>query len=135
MGKVRGAVALTLLSSLVVGPSTQVRANPAALPAAAACVASVGCIVTVAAVAGITYWVLTTNGEEVRIPVLAYTPDPDQEIEDWEDYVWADNEQQALRKCNFLAEQYTCQGGSLVTVVSVTRAGRRSSRWICKFRG
>ena len=100
-----------------------------------ACVASVGCVVTVVAIAGVTYWVLSSNGQQLRIPVLSYTPNPDQQVEDWEDYVWADNEQQARRKCNLLAEQYTGQGSSLVTVVRVRRASQRGSRWVCTFRG
>lgn len=100
-----------------------------------ACVASVRCVVTVVAIAGVTYWVLSSNGQQLRIPVLSYTPNPDQQVEDWEDYVWADNEQQARRKCNLLAEQYTGQGSSLVTVVRVRRASQRGSRWVCTFRG
>jgi hypothetical protein len=131
----KGAAALTISSALVLGPGVQVRANPAAVPAVAACVASVGCVVTVVAIAGVTYWVLVNNGQEARIPVLAYTPDPDQRLEDWADYVWADNEQQARRKCSLLAEQYTNQGRSLVTVVRVRRASQRGARWVCTFRG
>jgi hypothetical protein len=135
MKHLRSAVALSLSGGLVVGPAVEVRANPVAVPAVAACVASVGCVVTVVAIAGITYWVLSTDGQELQIPVLTYTPDPDQESEDWEDYVWADNEQQARRKCALLAEQYTNQGGSLVTVVAVKKGSQRGSRWICTFRG
>jgi hypothetical protein len=131
----RGAIALTVSSALVAGPAVQVRANPAAAPAVVACVASVGCVVTVVAIAGVTYWVLSSNGEQARIPVLTYTPNPDQEMEDWEDYVWADNEQQARQKCNLLAEQYTQQGRSLVSVVRVRRASQRGARWVCTFRG
>ena len=131
----RGAVALTVSGGLVMGPAVQVRANPAAAPVVVACVASVTCVVTVAAIAGVTYWILTNDGQQLRIPVLAYTPNPDQSVEDWDDYVWADNEQQARRKCNLLAEQYTGQGGSLVSVVRVKRASQRGSRWVCTFRG
>ena len=131
----RGAIALTISGGLVMGPAVQVRANPVAVPAVAACVASVGCAVTVIAIAGVTYWVLSNNGQQLRIPVLSYTPNPDQQVEDWEDYVWADNEQQAQRKCSLLAEQYTGQGGSLVSVVRVRRASQRGSRWVCTFRG
>ncbi len=131
----RGAIALTLSGGLVVGPAVQVRANPVAAPAVVACVASVGCVVTVVAIAGVTYWVLSSNGQQLQIPVLSYTPNPDQQVEDWDDYVWAENEQQARRKCNLLAEQYTNQGGSLVNVVRVKRASQRSSRWVCTFRG
>ncbi|MGG6241580.1 hypothetical protein ACQ4N7_23385 [Nodosilinea sp. AN01ver1] len=131
----RGAAALTVSGALVLGPAVEVRANPAAVPAVAACVASVGCVVTVVAIAGVTYWVLSSNGQQLQIPVMSYTPNPDQQVEDWEDYVWADNEQQARRKCNLLAEQYTNQGGSLVTIVRVRRASQRGSRWVCTFRG
>ncbi|MBD2110887.1 MULTISPECIES: hypothetical protein [Cyanophyceae] len=118
----KGAAALTVSGALVMGQAAQVRANPVAVPAVAACVASVGCVVGVVAIAGVTYWVLSNNGQELRIPVLSYTPNPEQQVEDWEDYVWADNEQQVRRKCSLLAEQYTGQGGSLVTVVRVRRA-------------
>lgn len=131
----RGAAALTVSGALVMGPAVQVRANPVAVPAVATCVASVGCVVTVVAIAGVTYWVLSSNGQQLQIPVMSYTPNPDQHLEDWEDYVWADNEQQARRKCSLLAEQYTNQGGSLVTVVRVRRASQRGSRWVCTFRG
>ena len=131
----QGAVALTVSGGLIAAPTAEVRANPVAVPAVAACVASVGCVVTVAAIAGVTYWILSSDGQELQIPVLTYTPDPDHQVEDWEDYVWADNEQQAWRKCSLLAEQYTNQGGSLVTVVSVKRGSKRGSRWICTFKG
>ena len=135
MNHLRGAIALTISGGLVVGPAVQVRANPAAAPAVVTCVASVGCVVTVVVVAGVTYWVLSSNGQQLQIPALSYTLSPDQQVEDWDDYVWADNEQQARRKCSLLAEQYTNQGGSLVSVVGVRKGGQRSSRWVCTFRG
>lgn len=40
-------------------------------------------------------------------PVMAYTEDPEAETEEWEDYVWSDNLQQAQKKCQELAESST----------------------------
>ncbi|HEY9881807.1 MAG TPA: hypothetical protein V6D29_25375 [Leptolyngbyaceae cyanobacterium] len=68
-------------------------------------------------------------------PVMAYTEDPEAETEEWEDYVWADNLQQAQKKCKELAESSTEQGRSLVTVVKVKQASKKSVRWVCTFRG
>lgn len=68
-------------------------------------------------------------------PVMAYSEDPEAETEEWEDYIWADNEAQARQICQQLAEQFTQQGGSLVTYISVRRVSQRGSRWACKFKG
>jgi hypothetical protein len=68
-------------------------------------------------------------------PVMAYTEDPEAETEDWEEYIWADNEQQARRNCQQLAERFTEQGRGLVTLVGVQKLGKRGSRWVCRFRG
>lgn len=68
-------------------------------------------------------------------PPLAYTEDPETMTEDWEDYVWADNAQQATRKCNELAASYTAQGGTPVTVVRVRQTSQKGLRWACVFRG
>lgn len=73
--------------------------------------------------------------EPMAPPVMPYTEDPEAETEEWEEYIWADSDEQARQICQQLAERFTQQGGSLVTYLDVKKVGRRGSRWACKFKG
>jgi hypothetical protein len=43
--------------------------------------------------------------------------DPEAQTETWTDYVWAENEGEALRKCQAKALQATTEGGTPVRLV------------------
>lgn len=88
-------------------------------------------------------------GDSARPPMVPYVPDlasapaaeqqmlsdPEEESDTWTDYVWADNEAEAERKCKNLAETASAQGGSDVTYVSVKRTSRTGRKWECTFNG
>jgi hypothetical protein len=110
----RLSVAIALSSCLVItGLSPRpARANPAVLPAAAACVASVGCVLAVVVITGITYYAITYEGEETQyVPMI---DDPDAEVEYWEGETFANSLEEANTKCRQQAENMTRSGGSLV---------------------
>jgi hypothetical protein len=58
-------------------------------------------------VGGITYWVVTQNGESQRFPIEdtpPYLEDPEEHSQEWEDDVFADD-QTAAAQCRQLAQQ------------------------------
>lgn len=61
--------------------------------------------------------------------------DPDAPIETWTDYVWAENEADANRKCQIKAEQATIEGKRLVKLVGKPRKVGRGKRYECTFGG
>lgn len=44
--------------------------------------------------------------------------DPESQSEEWSQEIFADNGNQALRKCELIAQQATEEGGTVVTVLS-----------------
>jgi hypothetical protein len=97
MKKHRASVAIALSTCLVITglPIRPVKANPAAIPAVAACVASVGCVAALVIIGGITYYVITYEGEEPQ-----YVPIQDQdEAYDESIDVYANSESEAMAKC------------------------------------
>lgn len=102
-----GAITLTGI------PWQRAQANPAlAVPGAAACVASVGCVVAVVVIAGIAYYAITYEGEQTRyVPML---DDPESAVEYWEGKTFAGSLGEAESNCEKQAEEMTRSGGSLV---------------------
>mgnify|MGYP003336779972 FL=1 len=61
--------------------------------------------------------------------------DPDAQIEIWTDYVWAEDETEAIQKCQIKAEQATVEGKRLVKLVGKPRKIGRGKRYECTFGG
>lgn len=128
------AIATAGTVTLSAMPVQRASANPALVaPAAAACVASVGCILAIVVIAGVTYYAITYDGEETQyVPMI---DNPDAGSEEWIDYVWADTQTEAMRKCQEIADNATRSGGSTVSVVGQPTKVGRGKRWQCNFRG
>lgn len=70
--------------------------------------------------------------------------DPEAEAEEWTEEVWADNEAQAMRKCQAIAEGVTSSGSVTVVVgqpqallrPKLDRDGKvtRSGRYVCRLK-
>lgn len=60
--------------------------------------------------------------------------DPEAQSEEWSQEIFADNEAQALRKCELIAQQATEEGGTVVTVLGKPQRQGRTRKWICYFR-
>ena len=113
------------------------QANPTAIPAAAACIASVTCVIGVVVVSGVVYWVITENGRRQQVPIGTAMPvidDPDAAVQTWDDYVWAEDEAAARQKCQAIAEA-EFNRGNVVRLVNVRRLSRSSKRFRCDFEG
>jgi hypothetical protein len=77
---------------------------------------------------GIAYYTWTNAvGEVVRVPVAdAIIDNPDEpSSEEW-DYIWADDYDQAVRRCREIAEK---NGGTYSRVVNRTRSTRYECYW------
>ncbi len=61
--------------------------------------------------------------------------DPEQPREIWTDYVWADNEAEALQKCQFKAERATVEGKSVVKLKGKPKKIGKGKRYECVFEG
>jgi hypothetical protein len=61
--------------------------------------------------------------------------DPEAPSEIWTDYVWAENETEAMRKCQIKAEQATVEGKKLVKLVDRPRKVGKGKRYECTFAG
>lgn len=137
--KLRRAIALTAGACLItVSAPRRTEANPLAIPAAGGCIASVGCVIGVVIVGGVVYWVITENGrtDQVAIgPAIPVIDDPEAETEQWEEYIWAESQAQAERKCEAIAEAATWSGGRRVTVKRVQKFGRGRYGYKCVLEG
>lgn len=85
-------------------PPAQAQTMPASV---AACYSIPACRVTTVIIGGITYWVVTQNGQQQHFPMDSgeYLEDPEGTSEEWEDDVFADNRTVAAQ-CRLLAQQY-----------------------------
>ena len=61
--------------------------------------------------------------------------DPDAQIEIWTDYVWAENETEASRKCQAKAEQAMLDSETSVKLVGKPKQVGKGKRYECTFRG
>lgn len=61
--------------------------------------------------------------------------DPDAQTDIWTDYVWAENDAEANRKCQAKAEQATLDGGTPVKLVGKPKPVGRGKRYECMFQG
>lgn len=61
--------------------------------------------------------------------------DPDARTEIWTDYVWAEDDAQAYRKCQAKAEQATVEGGTPVKLVGKPKKVGKGKRYECTFKG
>lgn len=80
-----------------------------------------------------------TGGHAVRpaAPATKLAPmmqDPEAQIEQSIDYVWADSQTEADAKCQTEADRYTEEGGSVVTVKRVRKTGK-GTKYECTFEG
>ncbi|NJL42043.1 MAG: hypothetical protein HC840_24095 [Leptolyngbyaceae cyanobacterium RM2_2_4] len=67
-------------------------------------------------------------------PIDPMLNDPEAQTETWSDYVWADSEIEARRKCESLAQKATQDGGTTVTVIGVKKVGS-GKKYECTFQG
>lgn len=64
-----------------------------------------------------------------------YFDDPEQEKEDWEEFILANNQVDAGRRCQRKAEHYTKEGQSNVELVNVRKVSKKATKaFYCKFR-
>jgi hypothetical protein len=79
---------------------------------------------------GMAYYAwFNTLGQEVLVPVSSATlEDPEEETQEYSDYIWGDSQAQAERKC----KQQVENGGG--TYVRVRRLGN-STKYECIWRG
>jgi hypothetical protein len=61
--------------------------------------------------------------------------DPDAQIEEWTEEVFADTLAEAERQCDYIAKTTAEDGKTLVTLTGKPqRKGRTSRKWVCYFR-
>ncbi|MBV8886106.1 MAG: hypothetical protein JO235_19225 [Chroococcidiopsidaceae cyanobacterium CP_BM_RX_35] len=60
--------------------------------------------------------------------------DPEVQSEEWSQEVFADNEAQALQKCELIAQEATDEGGTVVIVLGKPQQKGQTRKWICYFR-
>lgn len=60
--------------------------------------------------------------------------DPEAQYEEWSQQVFADNEAQALRKCELIAREVTEEGATVVVVLGKPQRQGQTRKWICYFR-
>ena len=66
---------------------------------------------------------------------MTYLSDPEGVPDDWDEPILADGQQQARRKCQAIAEDYTEQGHSEVELIDVIKASTKTrNRYLCRFR-
>lgn len=61
--------------------------------------------------------------------------DPEAQTEIWTDYVWAEDEVEATKKCLAKALQATSEGGTPVNLVGKPRKVGKGKRYECIFCG
>jgi hypothetical protein len=61
--------------------------------------------------------------------------DPEKPKEVWTDYVWADNEAEAMQKCQIKAQDATVQGKTVVRLIGLPLKVGRGKRYECQFEG
>jgi hypothetical protein len=128
------AIAATLLTPtltpiLTLTISVQsAQANPTFAPAIASCLTNPACTILVITAGGVIYWEIRNGSDPILIP-WPILQDPEETLEDWSDYVWADSEEEARQKCQAIADGYH------IELVSVRRTSRQGKRYECTFRG
>lgn len=134
---IRRTIAVAVTSLLVsTAVPRRAEANPMAVPVVAACFASVTCGVAVVVIGGIAYWTISEANrpqEQVYIgPVMPMLDDPEAEVTQWEDYVWARDDRSARQKCEAIAEAKRL-AGEPTRLLRVIRRGQ--NRFECVFQG
>lgn len=61
--------------------------------------------------------------------------DPEKPRDVWTDYVWAETELEAMRKCQIKAERATIEGKTLVRLISQPKRVGKGKRYECTFEG
>ncbi|MBD2772807.1 hypothetical protein [Iningainema tapete] len=61
--------------------------------------------------------------------------DPDKPKEVWTDYVWAEDEAQAIKKCQLKAEKATIEGKTYVKLIGIPKKVGKGKRYECTFEG
>lgn len=127
MLKRTGPIALIALSTLLM-PQGSVEAQTAAPAALQGCLANVYCTMGLVVIGGISYWSITQNGHTQTLPVQhgGYLEDPEGQTEEWEDRIWANSLDQAIRKCRAYA------GANGVAYVGVSHWG--GNAYTCRVR-
>lgn len=130
---------VAVLATILVFPAARQahsQAIPIPPPVLAACAAAavpcvIGSTVTIVLVGGVYWWAVN------RRPVVRYgmMTDPEKE-ESWTQEVKADDQAQALRRCQALARQFR-QSGAIISSVSVRPKSKSRTNiiWICTFTG
>jgi hypothetical protein len=131
MRKLRTPVAIALSTSLIITslPPRPAKANPAVIPAAAACMASVGCVAAVIIIGGIAYYAITYQGQETE-----YVPIQDQEesYDESADF-YANSEEEAIAKCLERARSLS-QGATAECIGCVKMTATKPYRFACTIR-
>jgi hypothetical protein len=61
--------------------------------------------------------------------------DPEKPKETWTDYVWADTDAEAIRKCQIKAEKATIEGKAVVRLIGQAKKVGKGKRYECIFEG
>lgn len=61
--------------------------------------------------------------------------DPEKPKEIWTDYVWAEDEAQAINKCQVKAHEATVKGKTVVKLFGKPKKIGKGKRWECTFEG
>jgi hypothetical protein len=69
------------------------------------------------------------------VPTIKMLDDPEKPKEIWTDYVWADNEAEALKKCQLKALEATIEGKSVVKLKGKPKKVGKAKRYECVFEG
>jgi hypothetical protein len=121
-----GTIALLTVSTSFVPYTERAEANPALAAPLSACMTNPYCAIAVVTVGGLAYWELNQNGQKKWIPLAPIIDDPDQPYSEEFDYIWADSESEAIRKCRALTEGWKVQ---YVRVKQVGRGKRYECYW------
>jgi hypothetical protein len=116
MRKLRTPLAIALSTSLIITslPPRSAKANPAVIPAAAACIASVGCVAAVIIIGGIAYYAITYQGQETEyVPIQ----DPDATYDE-SITVYARSEEEARKTCEKSARDW---GGAIAECIGCVK--------------
>jgi hypothetical protein len=131
MRKLRTPVAIALSTSLIITalPPRPAKANPAVLPAVTACIASVGCVAALVIIGGITYYVITYEGQE---PQYVPIQDQDESYDESADF-YANSEAEAITKCLERARSLS-QGATAECIGCVKMTATKPYRFTCTIR-
>ncbi|MBP0017009.1 MAG: hypothetical protein J7647_05545 [Cyanobacteria bacterium SBLK] len=134
----QSTIALLLIVSSLSSLARPARADAAIPMTVLACLSNPYCAVSVVLVGGYLYWQLRDSRNLIIIPVpVGVNPhsvltDPEENVDDWDEPVYADSIEEARRKCEALQRAYN-RDRPQVILSNVRKASRnpRSRTYLC----